>query len=201
MQVTDPVYCGGLVPPAAAPCANYTTSDCSGITIVRLPNAVIDGFVPAFNPLDPLNRTLTANFPVGTGVSATTIQYNVTDGSGNTTTITITVNVTEFTIPSAACKPVTVALGPTGTATIDPSALDNGSTDNCGSVNFTASQTTFGCAQVGLNVPVILAVKALPVTLLLAQLRSAWWITFHHRLFARFRLALTLTQAFVLRPV
>lgn len=144
--VTDPVYCGGI--PAPTPCANFTMTDCGAVTITRLPNPVIDGFVPAFNPLDPLNRNLTANFPVGVGVTATLIQYHVTDNAGNTTTITIEVNVTELTPPFAGCVvSKTVALGPNGTITIAPSELNDNSFDNCGNVSFSASPTTFTCAD------------------------------------------------------
>ncbi|MDO8365848.1 MAG: HYR domain-containing protein [Saprospiraceae bacterium] len=160
LAVTDPVYCGGLVPPQAAPCSNYTTTDCGAITITRLPNPVIDGFVPPFNPLDPLNRTLTANFPVGIGPQATIIHYHVTDANGNTTTLSISVNVTEATPPTALCiLPTTVALDVNGVITIDPIFLDNGSSDNCGGVVFSATPNSFSCADVGMMIPVTLLVE------------------------------------------
>jgi len=158
--VTDPVYCGAI--PAPTPCSNVTTADCGGITITRLPNPVIDGFVPAFNPLDPLNRTLTANFPVGVGVTATVIKYHVTDNAMNTTTISIEVNVTELTPPFAGCVVTkTVALGPNGSTTIAANELNDNSFDNCGNVSFSASPTTFTCTDVNTSVPVTLFVEDL----------------------------------------
>lgn len=158
--VTDPVYCGAI--PAPTPCSNVTTADCGGITITRLPNPVIDGFVPAFNPLDPLNRTLTANFPVGVGVTATVIKYHVTDNAMNTTTISIEVNVTELTPPFAGCVVTkTVALGPNGSTTIAANELNDNSFDNCGNVSFSAAPTTFTCTDVNTSVPVTLTVEDL----------------------------------------
>ncbi|MBK8555095.1 MAG: hypothetical protein IPL65_04665 [Lewinellaceae bacterium] len=56
--IVDPVYCNPFFV-----CSNYDVFDCSGWTIARAPNAVIDGFVPPFNPLDPTNRKLTLIFP------------------------------------------------------------------------------------------------------------------------------------------
>ncbi|GEM_PF-1170813 len=51
--------------------------------------------------------------------------------------------------PTAVCRDITVALDNTNSITIDASLLDNGSSDNCSSISFTADQTTFTCADIG----------------------------------------------------
>ena len=53
--------------------------------------------------------------------------------------------------PTAICKNVLIQLGSTGTITITPNYLDNGSSDNCGIDNMTLSKNTFTCADLGLN--------------------------------------------------
>ncbi len=129
---------------------NFLAPDCSGpVTITRLPNAVIDGFVPPFAPGDPTNRMLTANFPTGT----TTITYVVSDASvpANTSVITITVTVTENTPPVAKCKNALLQLDANGLATLAPASIDNGSSDNCSGITLSASKTAFNCTNVGAN--------------------------------------------------
>ena len=126
---------------------NYSFDDCNFTYIARKPNAVIDGFVPIFNPGDPLNRFFTANFPTGT----TTIEYEVVDNQNNISTISVTVTVAETTAPIAQCQNVTLFLDVNGNITLNPSQIDNGSSDNCGGVTLSASQTAFTCANLGAN--------------------------------------------------
>ena len=54
------------------------------------------------------------------------------------------------TPPTAVCQDVSVYLDATGNATLNPSDLDGGSIDNCGSsgLTFSASQTAFTCADI-----------------------------------------------------
>ena len=60
-------------------------------------------------------------------------------------------------LPSAVCKNITVTLV-NNTATITGSQLDNGSSDNCSEVSFSANPTTFNCSHLGQTVPVVLTV-------------------------------------------
>ncbi|WP_299336619.1 HYR domain-containing protein [uncultured Psychroserpens sp.] len=50
--------------------------------------------------------------------------------------------------PTAVCQDLTVELDASGTATITAAQIDNGSSDNCGSVTLALSQDTFSCADV-----------------------------------------------------
>ncbi len=78
------------------------------------------------------------------------VVLTVTDAGGNSATCTANVTVEDTTPPVAVCQNITVALDAMGMATITPSMLDGGSTDNCtSSLTFTASQTSFDCSDVG----------------------------------------------------
>lgn len=74
----------------------------------------------------------------------------VTDTSGNTDTCTAVVTVQDTTSPIALCRDITIQLDASGMASIVPSDIDNGSTDNCGIV-LTASQLNFDCSHLGPN--------------------------------------------------
>ncbi|MFZ1618017.1 MAG: HYR domain-containing protein [Flavobacteriales bacterium] len=75
----------------------------------------------------------------------------VTDGSGNTSYCISTVTVTDLIAPVAICKPDTIYLNNGGSASIVPSDIDGGSTDNGTIVGMTASQTNFNCSHIGNN--------------------------------------------------
>ncbi|SFJ35996.1 M14 family zinc carboxypeptidase, partial [Olleya namhaensis] len=88
-------------------------------------------------------------FPVGN----TTISYQVTDTSGNTKTASFSINIIADTInPNAVTQNITIQLDNSGNATITPSAINNGSSDNCSIANFTLSKDTFDCSDIGNNV-------------------------------------------------
>ncbi|MCK6694603.1 MAG: HYR domain-containing protein, partial [Thermoanaerobaculia bacterium] len=90
-------------------------------------------------------------FPVG----MTTTIYEATDASGNVSTCSFTVTVTDTEPPMAVCNDITVELGPDGTYTLDQDdliALTAGSTDNCLDVlTITAVPNLFDCSDIGLN--------------------------------------------------
>ncbi len=84
-------------------------------------------------------------------VGTVSVTLTATDGSGNTDACTSTVTVIDSVTPTAVCQNLTVYLDGSGNANITPGDVDNGSTDNCGSVSLTASQTSFSCATTGAN--------------------------------------------------
>ena len=87
-------------------------------------------------------------FPIG----MTTISYSVNDGNGNTTTTSFIIDVVLDTEnPNAICQNIAVQLDGTGNATITASQINNGSSDNCSVASIVASQTTFTCANEGVN--------------------------------------------------
>lgn len=51
----------------------------------------------------------------------------------------------DVTPPTALCRPDTIYLDPNGDATLDATQVNNNSSDNCGVVSLTLSQSTFDC--------------------------------------------------------
>ncbi|NOR86785.1 MAG: HYR domain-containing protein, partial [Bacteroidales bacterium] len=76
------------------------------------------------------------------------VTLTATDQGGNTDFCIATVTVSDIDSPVALCQDITVELDASGAATIVAEDLDDGSTDNC-SMNFSASQTSFDCSDIG----------------------------------------------------
>lgn len=77
------------------------------------------------------------------------VQYTVTDGSGNSTTVVIQVTVSDTTAPEALTQNVMLQLDFNAAATLSAGEVDSGSTDNCGIAEMSLSQTAFSCADLG----------------------------------------------------
>ncbi|MCP4089320.1 MAG: hypothetical protein GY746_05965, partial [Gammaproteobacteria bacterium] len=74
-----------------------------------------------------------------------------TDSNGNADSCTALVTILDVTPPTASCvDSITVYLDATGTATITPAMIDNGSTDEC-AISLSVSPATFGCADIGIT--------------------------------------------------
>lgn len=58
---------------------------------------------------------------------------------------------TDTQAPVANCSNTTVYLNSNGLATLVPSAINNGSSDNLGITNFSLSETVFDCSNIGQN--------------------------------------------------
>ena len=86
-------------------------------------------------------------FPIGTTLNT----FVSTDASGNTSTCSFNVVVTDSQLPVVATQPLTVNLNAAGQATITPNQIENGSTDNCAIASITVSPSTFDCTTVGAN--------------------------------------------------
>ena len=86
-------------------------------------------------------------YPVGT----TIVVWTVTDNSGNTATCSMNITVTDDEAPVAVCQDITLELGDGGPITIDPLAIDNGSSDNCSIVSFELDINTLDCIDLGPN--------------------------------------------------
>jgi|GEM_PF-2316293 len=83
------------------------------------------------------------------------ITVTLEDASGNVTTATTLVTVTDQMAPAAHLKELTLDLNDLGTVTITSEDIDDGSTDNCGIENFVLSKDTFTCDDLGNNEVVI----------------------------------------------
>ncbi|WP_188358253.1 LamG-like jellyroll fold domain-containing protein, partial [Mangrovimonas yunxiaonensis] len=86
-------------------------------------------------------------FPVGT----TTNTFVITDAAGRTATCSFDVTVVDDENPNAVCQNITIQLDAAGNASIVAADINNGSSDNCGSVTLSASQTAFDCSGLGNN--------------------------------------------------
>ena len=87
-------------------------------------------------------------------LGANQLTLTVTDGSGNATTETFTLTIIDNTAPVVVTKNITIDLDVSGNASIVPSDVDNGSSDNC-NVDLTLDIATFTCNNVGANVVVL----------------------------------------------
>ncbi|MEM6271648.1 MAG: HYR domain-containing protein, partial [Bacteroidota bacterium] len=78
-----------------------------------------------------------------------TVTLTVTDVNGNVSTCTARVRVRDRIAPVALCQDLTVQLDATGQASVTAQGIDNGSSDNCGPINLSIDNDTFGCEDVG----------------------------------------------------
>lgn len=84
-------------------------------------------------------------------VGVTIVTWTAVDGSGNTSSCSFTVTVTDAQLPTAICKAATVQLNASGNATITASDVDNGSNDACGIQSLSVNPSSFSCANLGAN--------------------------------------------------
>jgi len=88
-------------------------------------------------------------------IGPNSVTLTVTDNEGLTSTCTATVIVEDHIPPQMICKNHTVYLDATGTGTVSPADLNNGSSDNCGTgLNIYLSRTGFNCSDIGTPVAV-----------------------------------------------
>ncbi|WP_170254810.1 SdrD B-like domain-containing protein, partial [Phaeodactylibacter luteus] len=85
-----------------------------------------------------------------------TVVLTTTDSANNTDTCSAIVTVLDTIAPVASCTDLTVYLDNAGEGTISPAQADGGSTDNCGSVSLSLSDSTFTCDDLSLNTEAIL---------------------------------------------
>jgi hypothetical protein len=107
-----------------------------------------------------ITGTTGTTFPITTQ-GTTVITWTYDDGNGNSSTQTQNVVVDDTTPPVASCMNIILPLDATGNASIVPSDVNNGSSDNCGTVNFSfmlGDQTAYDCFDVGNPVMVTLIV-------------------------------------------
>jgi len=84
-------------------------------------------------------------------VGVNNVILTVTDASGNSSTTTAVVVVQDNTAPVAIAQNITVQLDATGKASITPTQINNGSSDNCSVASIALDKTTFDCSNVGAN--------------------------------------------------
>ncbi|WP_033961693.1 BspA family leucine-rich repeat surface protein [Psychroserpens jangbogonensis] len=95
-----------------------------------------------------------ATLPIS-GEGSTTITWTYDDGNGNTSTQTQNVVIDDVTAPTVSCQAITIQLDASGNATIVAADINNGSSDNCGSISLSISQTVFDCSNIGANTVIL----------------------------------------------
>lgn len=80
-----------------------------------------------------------------------TVTVTIGDSSGNTATGTAIVTIVDSSVPTAIAKDITIQLDASGSATILPEDVDNGSADNCSIANLALDRTIFTCSDLGQN--------------------------------------------------
>ncbi|MFN7831240.1 MAG: HYR domain-containing protein, partial [Bacteroidota bacterium] len=132
------------------------TADCQDVTVTldAMGAGSVTGAQINDNSTDNCGGALT--FSVSTtsftcsNSGANTVTLTVTDVNSNTATCTAVVTVEDTTPPTVSCADITISLDGDGMVTIAGAELDNGSSDNCpGTLTFSATPSTFTCAQIG----------------------------------------------------
>ncbi|MEO1258932.1 MAG: MopE-related protein [Bacteroidota bacterium] len=102
-----------------------------------------------FIGLEPLAQEV---FTCG-DIGANTVVLNGFDGNGNTTSCAATVTIEDNVAPNAKCvaNPISAILNTNGEYTVDPTNLDDGSSDACGIQSLSASPALLDCSDEGAN--------------------------------------------------
>lgn len=126
-NITVQLDANGFATIAASELDNGSSSTCS--------NIISQSVSP--NTFDCAN--LGSNFVSRTAVSS----------SGSEGTCTAVVIVEEDQAPQALCQPVSLQLDAEGVLSLATSQVDNGSSDACGTVSLSLSETSFDCSHIG----------------------------------------------------
>ncbi len=103
---------------------------------------------------DNCGFTLSLSQSTFTSTGTYPVTFTATDASGNTNSVTVTITVTntpDTTPPTVNTQNLTVYLDGSGTVSITPQQVDNGSTDNYGITSLTLNNSTFSCSDLGNN--------------------------------------------------
>ncbi len=145
--------------PPIMSCRNYSLYlDASGkatLTPSDINNGSSDNCSPAVSMY--LSRTDFDCSDTGTPVAVT---LTGTDASGNSSSCTAQVTVIDTVSPIINVKPYTLVLNSSGTGTLVPADIDNGSFDNCGSVTLLVSPSSFSCSDLGTKTIIITALDS-----------------------------------------
>ncbi|WP_321289726.1 GEVED domain-containing protein [uncultured Sunxiuqinia sp.] len=92
-------------------------------------------------------------------IGSNLVQVTLNDVNGNSTVEVSTVTILDTIAPVAMSKDTTVYLDETGNISIDPTFVDNGSSDNC-SLNLSLDITDFDCSNIGENTVILTSTDA-----------------------------------------
>lgn len=153
--------------PCTAPCTAPSFTSCPGPVSASTGSSTCDAVVSysvSASGTGPISYTYAftgATTAGGSGngsgstftAGVTNVTVTATNSCGSAT-CNFTVTVTDNTPPTAVCQNISVNLDPSGNATITPAQVNNGSTDNCGTVNLVSVvPNTFNCSDLSLAAP------------------------------------------------
>ncbi len=121
--------------------------DASG-NVTITPNQIDNG---STNSCGITNRQLDRNTFSCADLGDNTVTLTITAANGNVSSATAVVTVVDNISPISLTQNISVVLDAAGQATIVPSQIDAGSTDNCGITTITLDKDTFSCADIGNN--------------------------------------------------
>uniref|UniRef100_UPI00286DDD67 Ig-like domain-containing protein n=1 Tax=Flavobacterium sp. TaxID=239 RepID=UPI00286DDD67 len=100
------------------------------------------------------NDTTTTALVASDVLTTGTYYVSETVNGCESTRTSVAVSLADTTNPTAIAQNITVSLNASGTISVTPSMINNGSSDNCAIANFqinNASSVTFTCADIGTN--------------------------------------------------
>jgi PKD repeat protein len=134
--------------PPVAQCQNVTVqlnaSGNASITAAQINNGSSDNCGIQSLAVNPSSFTC-AN------IGANTVTLTVTDLSGNAAICNAIVTVQDVIPPVAICQDITVQVGGSGSISVNPAQVDNGSSDNCSNFTLSLSPNSLTCANAGPN--------------------------------------------------
>lgn len=84
-------------------------------------------------------------------IGLNTVMLTSTDGSGNSASAIANFTLLDTVSPVINTNAFTAYIGPSGTAMVSASDVDNGTSDNCQLASLLLGQTVFTCADIGTN--------------------------------------------------
>lgn len=126
--------------------ANYR----AGLRVFDISN-IASGSISEEGYFDSYPASNSANFSGAWSVFPYFASGNIVISDINRGFLLVKAQTDDIIPPTANCTDYTVALDANGEATIVPSDIDNGSSDNSGTVYFNICNDTFGCGDLGAN--------------------------------------------------
>lgn len=137
-----------VISPIPGQTYSVTTDDCTAnfslppVTVTDCSNFQ----VRILTPVGLLNGNGGPVPPPGLSIGNHTLQYIVTDGCGNVSTMTVNITVQDRRPPVPVCESVTtVSITTDGTARLNAQSLDDGSTDECCLGTFAVKRLELAC--------------------------------------------------------
>ncbi len=141
---------------SVCPSAINTTNDPGTCAAVVNYTATETGTAPVALTYTITGATTLSGSGTGSGatfnVGTSNVSITATNACGSAT-CAFTITIADNQLPTATCQNVTLTLDGSGNATLNASAVNNGSTDNCTLATVTVAPSAFNCTNVGSPVP------------------------------------------------